>query len=217
MRGRRAPCTLVLDQDERPNRDERGEHLDVGVLERDAAPGPVEMPAVEGGLVGAVDADRPARPGVLVAQAGDPARLHGEPVAVDVVEVRIVEEQEVAPTRVGSLVDDHVEADGGPEIALVELASPAVQAEHSGEAPHAGPVAIHVERPARLPNDHSPRLGLGPRQVIVVVERRRRWRDRRRRRAGMRERVGASAHERQDAPRQERSHESSRPHGRLRL
>jgi hypothetical protein len=88
---------------------------------------------------------------------------------VEVLNVRIVEEQEVPPARVVALVEDHVEARRRAQIALVELAALPVQPEDRGKAPHALAPAVEVERPAGLPDDDHVRLALGPGDVIVVV------------------------------------------------
>ena len=55
---------LIFDQHERADRHERDQLGDVGVLERDAAPRPIDLAPVERELVGAVDADRVADAGV---------------------------------------------------------------------------------------------------------------------------------------------------------
>jgi len=53
------------------------------------------------GLVGAVDADRVADADIVVGiHARDVTLLHDQPVAVEVLEVWGVEEEEVAPARV---------------------------------------------------------------------------------------------------------------------
>src|SRR5439155_228892 len=132
-------------------RDELVLVADVGVLQRDAAPRPVDVAGVEARLVRPVDADRAARADVAVTATREATPLHREPVAMEILHVGVVEQQELPPARVQALVDDHVEAARRAEVALVELAARAVQTEDGGEGPHAGAVAVHVERAARLP------------------------------------------------------------------
>src|SRR3989442_372361 len=83
-----------------------------------APQGPVDAAAVESRLVGAVDTDRAPAPRVAVAAPRNGARLHGEPVAVEVLEVRVVEKQKVAPAGMATLVDDHVEARRRAQVTL---------------------------------------------------------------------------------------------------
>ena len=66
---RRVSRRSVLDQDERADGDQRRQLVDGVVVERDAAPRPVDAPLVQPRLVGAVDADRAADAGVAVAAA----------------------------------------------------------------------------------------------------------------------------------------------------
>ena len=67
-----------------------------------------------------------------------------------------------------------------------------------GMGPPGGGVPSFTDH-ASLPHHHRPRFGLGPRQVIVVVEHRRRWRNGRSRRA----RTSAATQKGQEAPGQD--------------
>src|SRR5207244_6912653 len=101
----------------------------------------VDAAAVEAGLVRAVDADCASDPRIGVAAARDGAGLHGEPVAVEVLEVRVVEQEKVAPAGMGTLVDDHVQARRRAQVTLVELAARSAEAEYRREAFDAVPEA----------------------------------------------------------------------------
>src|SRR5437773_10385241 len=173
--------SLILDQDERAHRDEPGQVVDVGVLQRDAAPRPVDAAGVQTRLVRPVDADRAARADVAVAPAREIAPLHREPVAMEVLRVGVVEQEKPLPAWVRALVDDHVEAGRRAAVPFVELAARAVETEDGRKAPDASAVAVHVERAACLAHHHDPRLLLGPGELVVVVgERPRRYVHRRR-------------------------------------
>src|SRR4029077_4015410 len=126
----------------------------------------------QGGVVRAVDADRATCADEAVAEARDTAALHREPVAGEILDVRVVEKQKLAPPLMRPLVDDHVETRRRAEVALVELAAPAVQSEDGREAAHAGSVPVDVEVVARLAYHTHVRFGFGPGEMIVVVRER---------------------------------------------
>src|SRR5207253_1569259 len=111
--------------------DEPGQVVDVGALEGDAAPRPVDATGVQARLVRPMDADRAARADVAVAPAREAAPLHREPVAMEVLRVGVVEQEELPPARVRALVDYHVEAARCAAVPLVELAARAVDTEDS--------------------------------------------------------------------------------------
>src|SRR5207244_3042274 len=101
----------------------------------------------------------------------DGAGLHSEPVAVEVLEVRVVEQEKVAPAGMGTLVDDHVQARRRAQVTLVELAARSAEAEYRREAFDAVPEAVDVERAARLAHDDEVLLVGGPGEVVGVVGR----------------------------------------------
>src|SRR5207245_9286310 len=124
-----AAVIFVFDQDGRAYRNGPGQVVDVGVLQRDAAPRPVDAAGVQARLVGPVDADRAARADVAVAPAREIAPLHREPVAMEVLRGGVVEQEKPPPAWVRSLLDVHVEAARRAAVPLVELAARAVETE----------------------------------------------------------------------------------------
>src|SRR5262245_57899739 len=160
-RGPRAgscPCSScgpsVLDEDRRADGHPRGQVADAVVVERDAAPRPVDALLIQPRLVGAVDADSAADGGHASTTQRDVTVAHGHLVATRVGGGRIVEEEEVLPAIVVAIADDRVEAARRPHVALVKLARlRASLAEDRAIAPDAITVAVDVEGAAGLPDD----------------------------------------------------------------
>ena len=162
-------------------------------------------------MVCAVQPDFTARTRMAAVAAREPAGLEVVPMAGHVGRGRIIQQHETRPAGVPTFANDHVQADWGAFVALVQLASVPAGG-HDRIAADKPAVVIHLQQLTALIDNKHPLFLHRPGQQAVGIEPVRQAHGLRRYRRGWRRHIGWKARGRRDtAPdKQTRHHGSQR-------